>query len=121
MADSKPTVADTTEAQIAVHWKEEEYYKPPTSFVAQANLTDPSVNERFSEKHFPECFDEYAEMLTWYERWRHDARHERPAVLEVVRRRQDQRELQLHRSPPGQVPEQGGAHFGAGAGRRRSR
>ena len=70
MADTKPPVADTTEAQIAVHWKEEEYYAPPASFVAQANLTDPSVNERFDEKHFPECFDEYAEMLTWYERWR---------------------------------------------------
>ena len=39
MADSKePTkVAATTEHQIAVHWKEEEYYKPSPAFVAQAN------------------------------------------------------------------------------------
>jgi len=67
MAD--PKVAETTEAQIAVHWKEEERYKPSAKFIAQANLTDPAVNERFAEKNFPKCFEEYAEMLTWYERW----------------------------------------------------
>ncbi len=63
-------VTDTTEAQIAVHWKEEEYFKPSEKFVKQANLSDPSVNERFGEKNFPQCFNEYAEMLTWYEPWR---------------------------------------------------
>jgi acetyl-CoA synthetase len=62
-------VAETTEAQIAVHWKEEEYYSPPANFVAQANLKDPAVNERFAEKNFPKCFEEYAEMLTWDKRW----------------------------------------------------
>ncbi len=61
--------AETTEAQIAVHWKEEEYYRPDPKFVAQANLADPSVNERFSEKNFPKCFEEYADMLTWHRRW----------------------------------------------------
>jgi acetyl-CoA synthetase len=71
MADAgRPVeVAETTEAQIAVHWKEEEYYPPPASFVAQANLKDPSVTERFSEKKFPTCFEEYAEMLTWDRKW----------------------------------------------------
>jgi len=71
MADSKAAtkVAETTEAQIAVHWKEEEYFKPPKEFIAQANLKDPAVNERFAEKNFPKCFEEYADMLTWYERW----------------------------------------------------
>src|SRR5260370_36191585 len=67
MADTK--VAETTEAQIAVHWKEEERYKPSAKFIAQANLTDPAINERFAEKNFPKCFEEYADMLTWYERW----------------------------------------------------
>src|SRR5258708_3951745 len=42
------TNADVSEAQIAVHWKEEEYYYPTAKFVGQANLTDPSINERFS-------------------------------------------------------------------------
>src|SRR4029453_17622125 len=62
-------VAETTEAQIAVHWKEEEYYSPPASFVAQANVKDPAINERFAEKNFPKCFEEYAEMLTRDKRW----------------------------------------------------
>jgi acetyl-CoA synthetase len=71
MADTKAAtnVVEPSEAQIAVHWKEEEYYKPSREFVAQANLTDPAVNERFAEKNFPRCFEEYADMLSWYERW----------------------------------------------------
>src|SRR5260370_708334 len=71
MADTKtaPNVAETTEGQIAVHWKEEENYKPSAAFIAQANLADPSVNERFAEKNFPQCFEESADMLTWSERW----------------------------------------------------
>ena len=71
MTDHKPTTttAETSEAQIAAHWKEESYFFPPASFIAQANLTDEGVNERFAEKNFPKCYEEYAEMLTWYERW----------------------------------------------------
>jgi acetyl-CoA synthetase len=71
MQETKLTRKDveTSEAQIAVHWKEEDYYNPHESFVAQANLTDVDVNERFHEKNFPKCFEEYAEMLTWSERW----------------------------------------------------
>ena len=72
MADirQKPNVVtETTEAQIAVHWREEEYYYPPAKFIGQANLTDPNISERFSEKNFPECFREYAELLTWDKYW----------------------------------------------------
>jgi acetyl-CoA synthetase len=71
MADAQRPVevAETTEAQIAVHWKEEESYPPPASFVAQANLKDPAIMDRFSEKNFPQCFEEYADMLTWDRRW----------------------------------------------------
>src|SRR5690242_2273620 len=57
------------EAQIAVHWKEEEYFRPSPKFIAQANLNDPAMVERFSEKHFPECFREYAELLYWDTYW----------------------------------------------------
>ena len=59
MAEIRPkpqVVSETTEAQIAVHWREEEYYYPSAKFVGQANLTDPSVIERFSEKNFPDVF-----------------------------------------------------------------
>jgi acetyl-CoA synthetase len=58
-----------TEAQLAVHWKEEGYYYPPASFIAQANMTDADILERFSEKNFPECYKEYADLLSWYKYW----------------------------------------------------
>jgi acetyl-CoA synthetase len=58
-----------SEAQIAVHWKEEEYFYPSAKFVAQANLSDPTVVEKFSEEHFPECFHEYAQLLDWDHYW----------------------------------------------------
>jgi acetyl-CoA synthetase len=63
------TNVDVSEAQIAVHWKEEGYYHPTAKFVGQANLTDPSVTERFSIDRFPECFKEYADMLSWDQYW----------------------------------------------------
>ncbi len=58
-----------SEAQIAVHWREEEYYQPPPKFIGQANASDPSIYERFGEEHFPECYKEYADMLTWDHYW----------------------------------------------------
>src|SRR6266536_1711321 len=63
------TEAQVYEAQIAVHWREEEYYHPPKEFVEQANAADPAIFERFGEDRFPECFEEYAELLTWDARW----------------------------------------------------
>ena len=68
MAEStdKPAI---TEAQIAAHWKEEEAILPSPSFIAQANMADPSVFERFSSENFPECFREYADLLTWDRYW----------------------------------------------------
>ena len=61
--------AGASEAQIAVHWREEEYYEPPAAFVAQANAADPAILERFSEEHFPDCFKEYADLLDWDAGW----------------------------------------------------
>jgi acetyl-CoA synthetase len=60
---------DLTEAEIAVHWQEEKYYHPSKQFIAQANLTDKQVYERFSLDRFPECFNEYADLLDWHQRW----------------------------------------------------
>src|SRR5699024_7436191 len=42
---------------------------PPKSFVAQANANDPAIFERMAEANFPECFDEYAELLQWTRKW----------------------------------------------------
>jgi len=69
VADKKKRSAEVGEAQIAVHWKEELLFKPSKKFVKQANLKDPKVRQRFSEKHFPKCFEEHADLLTWYKKW----------------------------------------------------
>jgi acetyl-CoA synthetase len=60
---------EANEAQIAVHWQEEGVYAPSVKFIAQSNMTDENVYERFSLKNFPDCFKEYADMLTWYKYW----------------------------------------------------
>jgi len=60
---------EVSEAQIAVHWQEEGYIYPPASFIAQANMVDPHIHERFGLENFPECFREYADLLTWYQYW----------------------------------------------------
>ncbi|MEJ2659300.1 MAG: acetate--CoA ligase [Desulfobacteraceae bacterium] len=62
-------VVNTSEAEIAVHWQEEGYYYPSNEFIAQANMTDPKIYERFSLDNFPNCFKEYADLLDWYEYW----------------------------------------------------
>ena len=60
---------EVSEAEIAVHWQEEEKFYPPAQFIAQANMSDPTIHERFSLDHFPECFKEHADLLTWYKYW----------------------------------------------------
>ena len=69
MAEEKKENLETSEATIAVHWQEEGYYHAPLEFIAQANMTDVGVYERFSLDNFPNCFKEYADMLDWYEYW----------------------------------------------------
>jgi acetyl-CoA synthetase len=66
---SERELAGVSEAEIAVHWQEEEYLHPSTQFIAQANMTDPGIFKRFSLDNFPECFKEYADLLTWNQYW----------------------------------------------------
>ena len=61
--------AQVSESQIAVHWREEEYYYPPESFAQQANAADPAIFDRFSEENFPDCFKEYSDLLSWDAPW----------------------------------------------------
>ncbi|MEE2885291.1 MAG: acetate--CoA ligase [Chloroflexota bacterium] len=68
MADSNEKT-DVSEAQIASHWKEEEFIFPATGFVGQANMADPTVLDRFSTDNFPECYREYADLLDWDQYW----------------------------------------------------
>ncbi|NIA08525.1 MAG: acetate--CoA ligase [Nitrospiraceae bacterium] len=59
----------TSQAQIDVHWTKQGYFYPSTKFIAQANVTDESIYDRFSLANFPECFKEYADLLDWYRYW----------------------------------------------------
>ena len=68
MTDTDEKV-EVSEAQIAAHWKEEDFIYPSPGFVDQANMADPGVLERFSEKNFPDSFREYSDLLTWDKDW----------------------------------------------------
>src|SRR5512144_1269343 len=61
--------APLSEAQIAVHGREEGRCDPPETFIFQANATDPAMLARFGEENFPDCFEEYAELLHWDASW----------------------------------------------------
>jgi len=70
MSEEKVIQDDSvSEAGIAVHWQEEQYVHPSTEFIAQANMTDVDVREKFSLDNFPNCFKEYADLLDWFEYW----------------------------------------------------
>ncbi len=62
-------IPDVSKVQIEVHWREEDYIAPPPKFVEQANANDPAILDRFAEQNFPDCFTEYADLLTWEEPW----------------------------------------------------
>ena len=68
MAEEKESM-ETSEAHYAVHWAEEKFIYPSPEFIGQANMTDPSVYDRFSLDNFPNCYKEYADLLDWYEYW----------------------------------------------------
>ena len=67
MADKE--VVETSEAQIAVHWQEEDLIYPSVDFIAQANMTDAGIYDRFSLDNFPYYWKEYADLLDWYKYW----------------------------------------------------
>ena len=58
-----------SEAEIAVHWREEPLVPPPVEFIGQANMSNPAIFERMALKNFPECYREYADLLSWDRYW----------------------------------------------------
>jgi acetyl-CoA synthetase len=66
---AKSEAVETSEAQIAVHWKEEDYVYPSKEFIEQANIKDEAIYERFALDKFPECYTEYADLLHWHKKW----------------------------------------------------
>ncbi|MFB6300079.1 MAG: acetate--CoA ligase [Halobacteriales archaeon] len=55
------------EVTIEARLSEQDYFRPPTEFIGQANVSDPEIYDRFED--FPEGFTEYAELLDWESRW----------------------------------------------------
>jgi acetyl-CoA synthetase len=68
-AEDSDSSEESSEATIAVHWREEGVFLPPPKFIGQANASDPAILDRFAEENFPECFREYADLLDWDEYW----------------------------------------------------
>jgi len=90
---SQEKTAELSEAEIAVHWQEEAHLHPPKKFVAQANLTDQRIFDRFSLDNFPDFFKEYADLLDWYKTWDVMLDTSNPPFWRWFRRRQDQYQL----------------------------
>ena len=108
-----PDSAESSEAHIAVHWREEGYYRRHRSSSARPTPPTRRSVDRFAEDNFPECFKEYADLLQLGQVLGYHAGHEQPAVLALVRRRQAERQLQLCRPAPGENSEQGRADLGS--------
>ncbi len=60
-------MTDDGDGAIEARLSDREYVRPPAKFVGQANVSDPTVYDRFDE--FPDGFEEYAELLDWDEPW----------------------------------------------------
>ena len=118
--ESQDSGAQVSEAQIAVHWREEEYYPPPPTFVAQANAADPAIFERFAEDKFPDCFKEYADLLTWDEPWHTTLDTSNPPFWKWFVGGKLNASLQLRRPARRGEPGQDRDHLRAGAGVRRA-
>ena len=113
----KEQETEVNEAQIAVHWKEEQYFHPSSKFIGQAYLTDPAVDQRFSEKNFPECFREYADLLSWDQYWHTTLDTSDAPFWKWFAGGKLNACLQLCRSSSGAVSEQSRIYFCGRAGR----
>ena len=68
--DNEETGSSATEAQIAVHWREEEYFYPPAALYRPGQRIGPGDIQAVRRgTAFPECFREYAELLDWDQYW----------------------------------------------------
>lgn len=62
-------MSEERDRDIAVHWREEDYLEPSSSFAKQANLTDADIYKKFSLDNFPDSFVSYANLLEWDKSW----------------------------------------------------
>jgi acetyl-CoA synthetase len=57
---------ENEDVELEARLEDRARFEPPESFVSQANVSDPSVYERF-EDEWPECWEEAAALLDWDE------------------------------------------------------
>jgi len=53
-------------AELEARLEEQDAFEPPEEFVAQANVSDDSIDDEF-EENWPECWERAAELLDWDE------------------------------------------------------
>jgi len=58
-----------SEAEIGAYWLEEDYVYPTDEFVRKAYIQNQPFLSKFKEENFPECFHEYANLLSWDRYW----------------------------------------------------
>lgn len=61
--------SELTEREIDVHWREEKLIPASPEFIRQANCVDPAIYDRMALENFPECYREYADLLSWDQHW----------------------------------------------------
>jgi len=60
-------MAGPNDSPIESRLSKQDYFRPSPAFIGQANVSSPSVYDRFDD--FPDGFAEYAELLDWDGRW----------------------------------------------------
>ncbi len=97
-SDDRAQTPRSASPEIDALLQEDRAFAPPDAFRAQANVRDERVYEEAARD--PEHFwANFARELEWSSPWTRGPRLE-AAARQMVRRRQDQRERQLSRSPP---------------------
>ena len=124
MADTAPNTDEQdqySENEIAVHWREEATVAPPPDFARHANANDPGIIERFAEDNFPQCFEEYADLLSWDRKWDTILDDSNPPFFKWWVGGRLERVRQLRRPAPRNARRQQRLHLGPGARERRAR
>ena len=73
--------AESSEATIAVHWREEGYYPPPPKFIGQANASDPAILRAVRGGELPRVLQGIRRPAALGQVLAHDVGHQQRAVL----------------------------------------
>jgi acetyl-CoA synthetase len=56
------------DVELEARLEGQDEFEPPAEFVEQANVSDPAIYEEF-EQQWPECWEQAADLLDWYEEY----------------------------------------------------